>query len=110
MLAIFTNKTGGIMKGFVLDLKGVLFMKIENMDRVVQISKLVNNLEAELRLIEKHRNNQDQGTHVALYNGTYGVEEISIKNPISIYNKVLDMYEIEITEELAQLKKELETL
>lgn len=85
-------------------------MKIENMDRVVEISKRIKNLEAELRLIEKHRNHQDQGMCVALYNGTYGVAEISIKNPISIYNKVLDMHEIEVRDELAQLEKELETL
>ena len=85
-------------------------MKIENMDRVVEISKRIKNLEAELRLIEKHRNNQEQDMAVALYNGTYGVAEISIKNPISIYNKVLEMYEIEVRDELAQLEKELETL
>lgn len=85
-------------------------MKIENMDRVVEISKRIKNLEAELNLIGRHRNNQDQGMHVALYNGTYGVAEISIENPISIYNKVLEMYEIEVSDELAQLEKELETL
>ena len=85
-------------------------MKIENMDRVMEISKRIKNLEAEENLIRRHRDNQEQGMHVALYNGTYGVADISIENSISIYNKVLDMYEIEVTEELAQLTKELETL
>lgn len=85
-------------------------MKIENMDRVMEISKRIKNLEAELNLIGRHRDNQEHDMYVALCNGTYGVADIEIKNPISIYNKVLDMYEIEVTEELAQLTKELETL